>query len=51
LDEADVALELLDVRWVEMIGEDVNSGDGEVRCIDAIGTIDNKFSGGKLLNI
>jgi hypothetical protein len=51
LDETDVALELRIVRWVEVIREDVDSGDGEMRCIDTVGTVNNKFGGGKLLDI
>ena len=34
-----------------MVREDVDSGDAEVRAVDAISTVNDKLIGGKLLDV
>lgn len=49
-DERDVRLELGVVRGVEVVGEDVYGGDGEVRGVDAVGAVYDEFVGGERLD-
>jgi len=51
LNETDIICELGDVRWVEVVRENVDSGDGEVCAVDAIGTVNDKLIGSKLLDV
>ena len=42
-DEGDVGSEFLDVGGVEVVGEDVDCGDGEVGFVDAVRAVYNQF--------
>lgn len=48
--ECDVGLEFGIVGGVAVVGEDVEGGDGEVGCVDAVGSVCDEFVGREVLD-